>query len=224
MTVDFAQLELRDWLVIGATIAGPILAVQAQKWLERFREHKGRKLWLFQQLMASRAARVSAEHVQALNMIDLVFYGSHYFGVHYRSKSEQAVVEAWREYHDHLNAGAQRDGEAVWGARLEELFINLLFAIAKDVRFKFDRVQLKRGAYTPQAHGELLGEQNQIRKMMVDLLAGNRALKMEVSSFPIDKDIAKAQMALHASLNSALTGSGALFVQNKQPEPLKEAQ
>jgi hypothetical protein len=34
--------------------------------------------------MATRAARVSTEHVQALNMIDLVFYGSHVLGIHRR--------------------------------------------------------------------------------------------------------------------------------------------
>ena len=33
-------MTIADWLVIGATITGPILAVQAQKWIERYRELK----------------------------------------------------------------------------------------------------------------------------------------------------------------------------------------
>ena len=66
-------LELKDWTVITATILGLILAVQAQKAVEALREHRTRKTSLFEQLMATRASRVSSEPVRALNMIDLVF-------------------------------------------------------------------------------------------------------------------------------------------------------
>jgi hypothetical protein len=90
MRFSFPPLEAKDWLLILATIAGPILAVQAHKWVERLREGRNRKLRLFERLMATRAARLSAEHVQALNMIDLVFYGSCFFDIHRRSKTEQA--------------------------------------------------------------------------------------------------------------------------------------
>jgi hypothetical protein len=38
------------------------------------------------------------------------------------------------------------------------------------VRFKFDRVPLKKGVYSPQAHGDLELEQNAIRKMLVAAL------------------------------------------------------
>jgi hypothetical protein len=106
MAFDLSQLTTSDWLIVAATIAGPVLAVQAQKWIERFRERRGRKLWVFQQLLATRAARLSADHVQALNMIDLVFYGSYFFGIHRRSKGEQAVIDAWREYLDQLGTRA----------------------------------------------------------------------------------------------------------------------
>ena len=54
------------------------MAVQVQKWLEVFREERGRKLWIFKTLMATRASAVSAEHVQALNMIDLEFREKRY--------------------------------------------------------------------------------------------------------------------------------------------------
>jgi hypothetical protein len=103
----------------------------------------------FQQLMATRAARLTAEHVQALNMIDLVFYGSHVFGIHRPRKTERAVVEAWREYHDHLGTQFAEGAGVVWNTKADELFTNLLFAIATDARFKFDRVQLRKGVYSP---------------------------------------------------------------------------
>ena len=73
------NMETKDWIIALATLLGPILAVQAQKWIEGVREQRTRKLRVFTQLMATRAARLSAEHVQAINMIDLVFYGSFIF-------------------------------------------------------------------------------------------------------------------------------------------------
>jgi hypothetical protein len=212
MEFSLPQLDSRDWLIVIATIAGPILAVQAQKWIERLRERRNRKLWVFQQLMATRAARLSADHVQALNMIDLVFYGSHLFGILRRSKTEGAVLDAWHEYHDHLGTKFDDAALIVWNTKGEELFVNLLFAIATDVRFKFDRVQLKTGAYSPVAHGDLEHEQTQIRKSVLKLLSGQTALKMAVESLPINEDALNAQVALQKSMNEAFAGRGALNV------------
>ena len=218
MSFNLADLTAREWVMVAATIAGPIFAVQAQKWIERFRERRHRKQTLFQQLMATRAARLSAEHVQALNMIDLVFYGSHVFGIHRRSKTERIVNEAWREYHDHLGTQYAADAGAVWNTRLDELFTNLLFAIATDVRFKFDRVQLKKGVYSPQAHGDLEREQIVARKLALEVLAGTRAIKMDVASFPADEAALKAQTDLSKALTEALAGKGALTVSIKPSE------
>jgi hypothetical protein len=219
MAFDLSQLDTSDWLIVAATIAGPILAVQAQKWVERLREGRSRKLRLFEQLMATRAARLSADHVQALNMIDLVFYGSHFFGIHRRSKSEQAVIDAWREYLDQLGTRANDAAEqVVWGAQRDELFTNLLFAIAKDVRYQFDRVQLKKGAYSPQAHGDLELEQNMVRKLVLKVLSGEKALKMDVASFPADEEAMKVQSAASKALSEALS-KGTLSVTVKREKP-----
>lgn len=203
---------MNDWSVVLATLLGPVLAVQAQKAVERARERRSRKSWVFHQLMATRAARVSSEHVQALNMIDLAFYGQHIFGIHRRSKSEQSVSDAWREYHDHLNTKVDDDVLRIWHINGDELFINMLFAMADDVGYKFDRVQLKKGSYSPIAHGELEDQQRALRKLAIDVLAGDTSLKMEVTSFPVHDEALKAQLELQSKLSSALDGSGALTV------------
>jgi hypothetical protein len=203
---------MNDWSVVLATLLGPVLAVQAQKAVERARERGSRKSWVFHQLMATRAARVSSEHVQALNMIDLAFYGQKIFGIHRRSKSEQSVIDAWREYHDHLNTKVDDDALRIWHINGDELFINMLFAMADDVGYKFDRVQLKKGSYSPIAHGELEDQQRALRKLAIDVLGGDTSLKMEVTSFPIHDEALKAQLELHSKLSSALDGSGALTV------------
>jgi len=176
-------MELSVWLIVMATIAGPILAVQAQKMVERFRERRVRKLWIFHTLMATRANRTAVEHVQALNMIDLSFYGSRIFGIQRRTKKEQAVLDAWTDYHIQLNTIAKPD-VGVWSGKCDELFINLLHAISCNMGFSFDRVQLKTGSYTPVAHGDLLAEQTATRKFWLEVLEGKRPLKMEITNSP----------------------------------------
>ena len=52
MTITFS-----DSFLIIATLAGPILAVQAQKWIERVRGKGERKFRVFQTLMMTRAQR-----------------------------------------------------------------------------------------------------------------------------------------------------------------------
>ena len=208
-------VEISNALIISATLLGPILAVQAQKAVERIREKRQRKLWVFHTLMATRAARLSAEHVQALNMIDLTFYGHRVLGVQRRSKREQTVLNSWREYLDHLETRFEEDQAANWRARGEELFINLLNAIAVDVDFTFDRVQLKKHIYSPVAHGRLEEEQEKLRHLAIDVLSGASPISMNVSSLPIDQDALKAQIELHQSLRSALTGNGSLTVSIK---------
>jgi len=215
MAFNLTQMDTKDWMVVIATIAGPILAVQAQKWVERFRERRNRKLSVFQQLMATRAARLSSEHVQALNMIDLVFYGRRVFFFRYQSGKEKAVLKAWREYHDHLNTRLEQAAQMVWNNNAEELFITLLSAITEDVRYSFDRVQLKKGWYSPVAHGQLEEELTAIRKLVLQLLSGQSALKMDVTKFPVDDEALKAQVALQKAMSGAFTGDGALNVHVK---------
>ena len=59
------------------TLISPVIAVQVQKFIERYTDKKTLKIDIFKQLMATRSqnARLSNEHVRALNMIDIAFYG-----------------------------------------------------------------------------------------------------------------------------------------------------
>jgi kynureninase len=190
-------MEIKDLAIVTATLLGPVLAVQAQKAIERIRERRTRKTWIFHTLMATRAARVSAKHVQALNMIDLVFYGHRVLGVPRRNRSEQDVLDTWHEYLDHLGTKANDQNLDLWNVKGEELFINLLFAMATDVGYKFDRVQLKKGAYAPVAHGNLELEQGILRQLALRILSGQQALKMEVTNFPVDATARNAQVDIH---------------------------
>lgn len=177
---NILTLDVKDWLIVVSTLLGPILAVQAQKFIEQFRFRKQRKITLFEQLMATRASRLSQDHVNALNMIDLVFYGYIRFGRTVRSKTEKAILDNWKEYHDHLSEKVHNDQLGNWTSKGDEIFINLLFSIATDLKFSFDRVQLKKGSYSPIAHSDLEAEQMRLRRAMIDVLEGNECLKMNI--------------------------------------------
>src|SRR6202035_604734 len=116
-------MKINDWIMVLAVICGPILAVQAQKWIEGFRESRNRRVNTFKRLMATRGAPLSWNHVEALNSIELEFSG--------RSKKDEQVRCRWREYHDHLNSlnpdpEKQKEQLTRWTERKDELLAQLL--------------------------------------------------------------------------------------------------
>ena len=69
-----------------------------------------------------------------------------------------------------------------WGASGNELFYNLLFAVAVNVGYKITREQLKEGGYSPVAHGYLEIEQNLLRQNALRVLTGQQSLKIEMNN------------------------------------------
>ena len=179
------EVKPAEWAIVFATLLGPILAVQAQKWVEALRERRNQKHWVFNQLMATRKARLAPDHVRALNMIDLAFYGAKYFRFRWQTKTERAVHSRWRENFDHLNMQDVNEGNAAAVMlQRDEMFTDLLAAMAGDVGFDFDRVELKRGAYSPVAHGVMEDEGNRLRKSLVEVVEGKRPIPMYVVNLP----------------------------------------
>jgi hypothetical protein len=197
-------MTLTESLTILAIITAPIVAVQVQKNLEIFREERGRKLWIFKTLMATRAANISAEHVQALNMIDLEF----------REKRYKNVTTAWKVYLDHLGSFPKDDEKLQpnWGERRAMLLTTLLLEMGRSLGYEFDEVHLKKGIYAPEAHGRWEDENMLIRRGLINLLCGDAALKMNVTSFPVTEDELADQKALRHGLQQLLDGKRALPV------------
>jgi hypothetical protein len=78
-------MQIQDWLIIVATLVGPIVAVQVTRHLDKQKETRDRKLIIFKTLMATRQYNLSMEHVQSLNSIDLEFSS--------KKKSEKDVID-----------------------------------------------------------------------------------------------------------------------------------
>jgi len=112
-------------------------------------------------------------------MIDLEFSA--------KTAEEKAVLAAWRLYLDHLNDGP-RDFQdpnyqallAAWTGRSQDCLVELLHTMGKALGYEFDKVQLKKGAYSPQGHADLEFEQSLIRRGTLDLIYRQRALPVEI--------------------------------------------
>lgn len=185
-------MKTSDWVVAGATLLGPILAVQAQKFLDHIRQRNDRKDWIFHTLMAYRNARLAPDYVRALNMIDLGFHGSHHFGILRQSANEKRVVNAWRDFHRHLMptppivAGDSR--EAGWIATSNDLFVSLLRTMAEERGYELNTDVLQQGGYLPQGMGEAESENIALRKSLLDIAVGRRFLPVALVERPPPSD------------------------------------
>jgi len=166
-------VRLVDLLTIAAILLGPVIAIQISTYLAKRKDARSRKQYVFKTLMASRASRLAFEHVQALNMIDIEFYGN-------KSKNK-AVLDAWKEYLDLLSNSSLKEKSAdVWNAKADDLFIELMYKMALALGYEFDRTAIKNTSYMPVAHGTMEDEQNIIRRGFAAVFKGEAALPMEV--------------------------------------------
>ena len=199
-------MTISDWMMVLAVLLAPLVAVQVQKYIEVISERRLRKLSVFNTLMATRAARISPAHVQALNMIDLEFYGRKIFGIRYQKRSEKAVVEAWKAYLDHLNTQYAADELNNWMRTGDDFLTELLYTMAQSLGYHFDKVHLKRGIYSPKGHGDQEMDQLIIRQSLVKILSGNQSLPMKITSLPVSEEALKKQDELQTSLLEYLDG------------------
>jgi hypothetical protein len=197
-------------VIASATIAGPILAVQAQKWIERATERRRSRRAIFHALMANRATRMNDDFVRALNLIDLEF-NPRRFG---RSK-DRAVINTWRALFGEFSAvTAITDAleTRAWLQRIEDRLVALLWAMSAALGYEFSEEELRRGIYYPKGRVEV--EQNQMAVLhgLRQLLEGRLSIPMKVTEFPSSPELVAAQVALAERSAKAYDNDGALRV------------
>jgi len=213
--LESVSMSLNDFLIILAILLAPVIAVQVQRSIEVFQEKRNRKLRIFKTLMATRAATVSNEHVQALNMIDLEF----------REKPYKNVINAWKIYRDHLGSYPNTENESVrtnWGLDNVNHLTKLLMEMGHSLGYEFDEVHVKKGIYAPEAHGLLESELRLIRQGLVRLLYGNSDLKMNITSYPASSETSTEQKALREAIQELLDGKRALPIEVSKDEVAKK--
>ncbi|MBI3794722.1 MAG: hypothetical protein HY280_08345 [Nitrospinae bacterium] len=157
-------------ITIFAIFLAPVIAIQAQVYLEQKREKKRGKAQVFITLMATRATPTSAASVEALNRIDIAFH------------KDKKIKDAWRALLDVYDNFPKDINDGDYSRKLQlsnekavEERINLLYEMAQSLKFDFDKVHLKRACYYPAGHNFLENEQSIIRGGLAQILTGNKA-------------------------------------------------
>jgi hypothetical protein len=161
-------LSYSDGLLAACTILGPILAVQAQKWVERNTEQKNRKKRLFENLMMVRGETLSVDFKRSVNMIEMVFAG------------DKKVINAWHNLFDTFSEKFNNDTEAKVLVDKRTDFLKILLKEMSQVcGYDFDDRTIAKGYYTPTAHMNFEEELRRVRQGAADLLEGKKSLKFE---------------------------------------------
>ena len=167
-----------QWILIatiGAILLSPLFALFITNKVSEWREARARRYQVLRDLMATRRSRLDSAHVAALNLVELEFY----------KKSQ--VRAAYKEYVRHLSTPAP-DGEQAQHAFFEDreaLFGELLFEIASDLGYSFDKADLSRLGYQPAAFADHFENQMVNANLLRAILEGRRALP--ISNFIQDE-------------------------------------
>ena len=175
-----------EWVTILAIVTAPLVAVHVQRRLDELRQRRDRRMQVFKTLMATRAGdpRISPAHVQALNVIDVEF-ASEWSDT--RKQSLSVVIDAWKEYLDHLNTPA--DADESWVVRNNDLFIDMLHKMAVSLGYKFDKVLLKKGLYMPRAYDQQSFFNRLARLRTWEMLDGRRPFPICIMDPPTSQDV-----------------------------------
>lgn len=157
-------------LVLGATIIaiyyGPIKAVRITRDNDEKREKRRRQYAVFHDLMKTRRFNLAPEHVMALNLVQVEFYGY------------EKIDNAYRTYiallHGKFPAANDPEAERFWQTKQDALY-NLMHEIAEELGYKYDKRDMERLAYGPQGWQNDEEQQRALRSLLIDLLAGKRA-------------------------------------------------
>ncbi|WFU28356.1 hypothetical protein QA649_19700 [Bradyrhizobium sp. CB1717] len=191
-----------DWAVVFATLVGPVLAVQAQKFIERAAEKKMRRMRIFEALMTNRATRLSDAYVQALNQIDLEFH----------SKSDKPVIDTWRALFGELNNplpdNTEQAMKVAWIERCNDRLVALLLAMSKSLGRTHSEEEIRRGMYYPQGRVDLEQAQLAVLSGLQRLLEGSNPLRVQNAG----EGPSELQLAVLKRLHDAYDESGALRV------------
>ncbi|WP_213778517.1 DUF6680 family protein [Caballeronia sp. dw_276] len=194
-----------DAAIVFATFAGPIAAVQVQKFLDRRGEREHRRVQVYRALMATRVNINSPQYVDALNSVPLEFH------------KVEPVMTAYSDFIGHLNTRDDSPNNT-WAQTRQNRFITLLQVMGKALRYDFREAELTDHAYFPTWQLNLQTDQEILRKGLVDLMKGEKSIPMQVTGFPGDPTIAESHKAIQALLLKVLTGDVVLKVNVQAPD------
>jgi hypothetical protein len=178
-------------ITLLAILVGPVLAIMAGRVLEGRRDKRTRRMDIFRTLMRTRRTPIFTEHVGALNLVEIEFADDpaavsslralfkHFGTVHPRREDEKTD--------DSMNGDELRKRDDRFfsrlGAERQALLAKLLHAIAKNLGFKIEQLEIFEGGYSPQGWEDVEREQQLIRRFMIELAFGRRSLPVAVTDY-----------------------------------------
>ena len=157
-----------DLAIVFATLAGPVLAVWASEWRQRRRSEDDRREWIFRTLLLGRGLPFNPDQVAAINLIPLAFPESKY----------PSVIDSQQLYVRHLQAPPSPANES--SGRGDDLFLDLLVALATAIGLKFRKADLRVRAYRPDRFAASEVKAAQVQDLLLQLLEQRRALHVKV--------------------------------------------
>ncbi|WP_417488995.1 DUF6680 family protein [Maricaulis sp.] len=163
-------------LTLFAIIVGPIAAVLVSRSGEQRRQKAEARLEVFRALMKTRSVRMNADHVWALNLIELEFY------------QFDDVIKKYRAYIRHLNSPTpeEADQQERYFSERSDLYSDLLQAVGMALGYHFDKRDLDRSGYAPVGWLNDEDLQRNNARLINEMLLGRRAIPIAHLSAPID--------------------------------------
>lgn len=163
-------MKCSDLAIIFATLVGPILAVWAAEWRQARKAHRDRMEWVFRTLMSTRGAKLREDHVSAINHIEFAF----------PKRKCPAIDDARALYRKHLRQpdyqAEDRAVQQAWANKANDLFANLLFLMAHELKIPFTKSEITEESYRPDAHLFSELEWEEIRKLLLQVLRNERPI------------------------------------------------
>lgn len=177
------SITVANILTVVAVLTAPIFALRINNKIQETKDAKLRKLEVFKALMATRGARLSPKHIDALNSVEIEFYGT--------DKKSKSVFSAWKTYIDHLGhapeSPEQSEHWTKWNEKGIDLFTELISAMANYLGYDFDPVHIKRHSYYPRLYGSMEEELTIIRKGLVQIFEHKALFPILAVVVPQDK-------------------------------------
>lgn len=205
------------WL-IAAAVVGTAAVFQVRQWVRRAQARMRRRRDLFQVLIVTSAEKMSADHVRALNMIDLEFDGIRAFGQHVQSNLEKRVCERWHTYRDHLNRRAPVGDSALrqWAQNGDELLVSLLVTMSASLGEDFTAEQIGRWVRMPRERPDAELSVRQIRDRFSDVVRAGRVAAHDIADEVAEPEMVARQMSIQKHFLSE-AGGGHLMGTETQP-------
>lgn len=156
--LEIAKLQL--WVTGLAIFLGPLAGVIFTFWFQSRKDRSAEKHRLFLTLMGNRKAWViSQQMAEALNTIDVVF------------SDNLTVVGLWHKYYALLSQPPGEERNHTW--------IELLTAMAADLRYSNLKQTDLDKFYTPQSHADQLDFQREVQTEWLRVLKNTERFLVE---------------------------------------------